>query len=82
MALNLENHKCGKCNQAFDNYSELRKHVTAQHLDLKKCAVCDYTSKKKFMVLRHEEQVHGDNAVNCTVPGCNMVLQNEVNLAV
>uniref|UniRef100_A0A0K0CY18 C2H2-type domain-containing protein n=1 Tax=Angiostrongylus cantonensis TaxID=6313 RepID=A0A0K0CY18_ANGCA len=80
----FRSHSCSKCDRHFDNFSELRVHVSVEHPKIHHCQFCSFSHKwsgllalhKLIYMVRAEVRKHTiinhGNGVTCTVTGCNL----------
>ncbi|KAH7716348.1 zinc finger protein [Aphelenchoides avenae] len=69
-------HECSKCELAFNDHTDLRRHISEQHSKKYACRQegCSFKHRRKFAIERHVKAAHGENAVPCTIEGCPLRL--------
>uniref|UniRef100_A0A182DXX4 C2H2-type domain-containing protein n=4 Tax=Onchocerca ochengi TaxID=42157 RepID=A0A182DXX4_ONCOC len=70
---NIQIHRCTTCTRIFPNNTQLKEHISIQHLHEKpyQCDQCGMRFGRQGGLRRHHIMVHTNRRYNCTYPGCN-----------
>ncbi|CAG9533916.1 unnamed protein product [Cercopithifilaria johnstoni] len=69
---NIQIHRCSTCTRIFPNNTQLKEHISIQHLQEKPhiCDKCGSRFGRQGGLRRHLIMVHTNRRYNCTYPGC------------